>query len=187
MKIILASKSPARKKLLLELGLKFEVVPSEVDEEKFQDKKPSVRVKKIALAKAKAVLEKASKEAVIIAADTMIYYQGKFIGKPKSLAEAERMLSLLSGSTHFLYTGTCVIKGNRTILDYDKSEVTFRKLMPNEIADCVKDPEVLNHAGAYTIEKTTFGSGFIKKIKGSYSNVLGLPVEKLNKILKIKN
>ncbi len=233
MRIILASQSPARKKLLAEIGLKFEVIPADIDEEKISDPMPSRRVKKLALLKAKAVWKRLSHggnegyegnggknwDVIIIAADTLVYLPTansrqpttKFIGKPKDLKHAKEILTLLSGSTHWLYTGICVIyalchpefiSGSRNkfgmttldlkqvqhdnckiFLDYDKTRVFFRKLSSEEINSYIADPEVLNQAGAYTIEKTTFGAGFIKKIKGSYSNVLGLPVEKLKKIL----
>jgi len=177
MKIILASKSPARKKLLLEMGLKFEIIPADIDEEKFQDTRPSVRVKKIAKAKAEAILKRLIHEGsgenegdvgiIIIAADTMVYCHGKLIGKPKNLPHAKEILTLLSGSTHYLYTGICLIYKSsngkyKIFLDFDKTKVFFRKLSEEEISSYVADPEVLNHAGTYTIEKSTPGEGFIK-------------------------
>lgn len=204
MKIILASKSKARKQLLSESGLKFDIVPADIDEKQIKDPVPSRRVKKLALLKAKTVLERLSHEGygenvLIIAADTMVYFQNKFIGKPRNKKEAKEILRKLSGSTHWLYTGICVVHVNchceeageagslamtkKVFLDFDKTKVTFRKLADLEIDSYVKNPKVLNHAGGYTIEKNTVGEGFIKQIKGSYSNVLGLPIEKLRRIL----
>lgn len=182
MRIILASKSPARKKMLTQMGLKFEVMPSEIDEDKITDPLPSRRVKKIALEKALEIFKK-NKDALIVSADTMVYCHKQFIGKPTDLNDAKRILNLLSGTTHYLYSGICVMTPTHTFLDYDKSEVTFRKLSNEEIDDYIKNNNVLYWAGGYTIEKGTPGASFIKKIKGSGSNVLGLPVKKLKLIL----
>ena len=190
MRIILASKSPARKKMLTQMGLKFEVMPSENDEAKITDPLPSRRVKKIALEKALETIGKIRDdqgkqgETIIISADTMVYCNKQFIGKPTDLNDAKRILKLLSGTTHYLYSGICVMTPTHTFLDYDKSEVTFRKLSNEEIDDYIKNNNVLYWAGGYTIEKGTPGASFIKKIKGSNSNVLGLPVKKLLNILK---
>lgn len=219
MRIILASKSSARKKILEDLGLKFEVVPSEVDEDTIKNKRPAVLVKKIAMLKARTVLKKVSwltglrinesyglikrrqEQVLIIAADTVVYIpksslyplsfcgQAKIIGKPKDKTDAKQILKSLSGSTHYLYTGICAIsltsgKIDKEFCDFEKTKVVFRKLKESEINQYIENPEVLNHAGTYTIEKSTPGAGFIKKIEGSYTNVLGLPVEKLRKIFK---
>lgn len=220
MRIILASKSPARKKLLSQLGLKFEVLPAEIDEDKIRESSPSATVKKIALEKAKKVLTKIggiggigdiggrNEEITIISADTMVYLPkansqrliANYIGKPKNKSEAKQILTTLSGTTHWLYSGLCVLQRRmqsrmqRKILndkevlikyvEYVKSRVTFRELNEKEIDDYVLNENVTLWAGAYTIEKGTAGAGFIKKITGSNSNVLGLPVEKLKRILR---
>lgn len=200
-------------------------MPAEIEEEKIREKTPSATVKKIALLKSKEISHKIKivfnysaiachlktnnrqlEETIIISADTMVYIpksklknqKAKFIGKPETKNEAKQILTTLSGSTHWLYSGICVLqirqigqirptcrRGRqiRTFLDYDKSKVTFRKLTEKEIDEYVKNNPVTLWAGAYTIEKGTAGAGFIKKIKGSNSNVLGLPVKKLKKIL----
>ncbi len=223
MKIILASKSPARKKLLSQLGLKFEVVPAEIDEDKIREKSPSATVKKIAFLKANEILKKLKhdEEIIIISADTMVYRRGLYIGKPEDENEAKRILTAFSDTTHWLYSGICVLhvypsviaspdasgRGNlvklrlrslsraqrgisprndniRVFLDFDRSRVTFRKLSEEEIEEYVQENNVHLWAGAYTIEKGTAGASFIKEIEGSSSNVLGLPVKKLKKILE---
>ncbi len=214
MRIILASKSPARARLLAQLGLKFEVIPSLVDEDQIQDPLPSRRVKKLALLKAKTVLEKLehekNDEITIIAADTLVYLpklkvksqklkakeqKAKFIGKPHNLNDAGRILRMLSGKTHYLYSGFCVLKyashlGGvmkekvKIYAGFEKTKMTFRKLKATEIDNYVKTQNVLLFAGSYSIETNTPGVGFIKKIEGSKSNVVGLPMEKLREILR---
>ncbi len=209
------------------MGLKFSVMPAEIDEDKIRLFSPSQTVKKIALLKAQKIQNYLIKHAIarsisddeliVIAADTMVYSQKKFIGKPKDKNHAKEILRNLSGTTHWLYSGICVlqtsslchsrsnresiknyqidsrfrgndnvVKGNdkmRVFLDFDKSKVTFRKLTKEEIENYVQNNPVELWAGAYTIEKGTPGASFIKEIKGSKSNVLGLPVKKLRRIL----
>jgi septum formation protein len=197
MKIILASKSPARKRILEKLGISFSVVPSYIDEDQILDPIPSRRVKKLAKLKAKTVLKKAHEtELVIISADTMVYMpkskaknlQSRFIGKPNNLTEAKQILQSLSGSIHFLYSGLCVVwRKNgivRQFLTYAKTKMTFRKISDEEIDKYIKQENVLTFAGAYSIESNRPGVGFIKKMEGSYTNVVGLPIEKLKTILK---
>lgn len=172
-------------------------MPSDLDESIIKDKLPSTRVKKLARLKAEVVANKLidKQDYLIIAADTMVYLPStpgvehyRMIGKPKDKKEAKKILQELSSSTHWLYTGICVIKIDRTrqiFLDFDKTKVVFRKISDQEIDEYVQNPEVLNHAGGYTIEKSTVDEGFIKEIYGSYSNVLGLPMEKLKEILSM--
>lgn len=169
-------------------------MPAEVEEEKIREKTPSATVKKIALLKAQKVRRQyqKEKELLIISADTMVYCQKKYIGKPKSLTDAKQILLTLSNTTHWLYSGICVLHQSfshsggvkvKTYLDFDKTKVTFRKLDNKEIEEYIANNPVCLWAGAYTIEKGTPGESFIKKIQGSGSNVLGLPMKKLKRIL----
>ncbi|MBI3980593.1 Maf family protein, partial [Candidatus Microgenomates bacterium] len=160
MKIILASQSPARKRLLTSLGLKFEVLPASADESVIIDPKPSVRAKKIAKLKAETVyneyFKNTSEDFLIIAADSFVYNHGEFIGKPLDNQEAVSILSRLSDNHHYLYSGVYLISQKngmrRDISFYDRSKVLFRKLNKKEIEDFVKEVDVLKLAGSYHIE-----------------------------------
>lgn len=201
MRVILASKSPARKKLFSEIFSNFEVIASGADEDQVADLNPAKRVQKLARWKAETVLQKINEkdnevsgknEVLIVSADTMVFLPPKtFIGKPHDLTEAKRILSTLSGSTHYIYTGICVVK--KTVHNgqinvskktaFDKTKMKFRKLSEIEIEDYIKRINVLILAGSYSIETNTPGASFIEKIEGSYTNVLGLPMEKLRSLL----
>lgn len=194
MKVILASSSEARQGLLKEIIANFEIHVPDVDEEKIKDPIPSQRVKKISRLKAETVWErfKSPNNSLIISADSLVYFRKRFIGKPKNIANAKQILRDLSGSTHALYTGFCLIKtdrfGNKKVVQgFDKTRITFRILKEKEILDFVKKFKVLTFAGGYTIEPLAPGKGFFKEIKGSKTNVIGLPLEKLKKeLIKLK-
>ncbi len=201
--LILASASAGRKKLLESLGLKFEVIPANIDEEKFKAKTPLALVKKIARAKALAVAKKigTNDSCLIIAADSMVVFRGQVYGKPKSRSEAKRLLKKLSGKAHFFVTGLIVIvMGNRYSLNPSSfsskrrlmlsqnldtniyklyqnsgiSRVIFGKLTEKEISTYVKTANVTAYAGGYAPDLK--GGEIIKpkmKIEGSESNVIG--------------
>ncbi len=182
--IYLASRSPRRKKLLLQLNLKFKSI--ELDfEEKFIDHQSPVRtVKKLSLEK----LDKAKKiihNGIIITADTIVVLNKEIIGKPKNEADAVRILKMLSGQTHTVYTGFSVFNSitGKLITNYEKTAVTFRELSLKEIREYVKTGSPMDKAGAYGIQDD-FGAVFIEKINGCYYNVVGLPLTKLYLSLK---
>ena len=177
MKFILASSSPQRKKILKDAGYKFEIVHPKISE-KFSSKKPSQIVKYLAIKKAKAV----SRNGIIIGADTIVVLDGEIIGKPKNENEARKILRKLSGSKHYVYTGVAIVDtvNKRDIVDYEKTEVRFRKLSEKNIENvCGK---YLDKAGAYSIQSK--GDRFVKNIKGDYLNVVGFPLKKFQKMLK---
>ena len=182
--IYLASKSPRRKKLLLQLNLKFKSI--EIDfEEKFIDHQSPIRtVKKLSQEK----LEKAKKiihEGIIITADTIVVLNKKIIGKPKDEDDAIKILKKLSNQTHTVYTGFSAFNSatKKLITSYEKTDVTFRKLSLQEIKEYVKTGSPMDKAGAYGIQDD-FGAVFIEKINGCYYNVVGLPLTKLYMALK---
>lgn len=199
MHIILASQSSGRRKILENLGLKFEVIPADIDEEKITTSNPIALVKKIAKAKATVVAKILRKknsvgdfsaqidDYLIIAADSMVFFRGKTYGKPKTRSEAIELLKMFSGKTHEFITGLCVIdtNTNKIYQSIAKTKVVFGKLTEKEINDYVKIASVTSYAGGYAPDLP--GGEIIKarmKFIGSKSNVLGgIPLEKLLPIL----
>lgn len=181
--IYLASSSPRRRMLLAQLGLPFSVVVPEVKEE-IKNSLPFARlVEELALKKALAV-ESAISRGLILAADTIVVWQGKVLGKPSSEAEAREMLRCLSGCVHEVYTGLAVLEKptGRRVITHERTEVKFRTLSEEEIARYVATGEPMDKAGAYAAQG--LGAIFIEGINGCYFNVVGLPVAKLAAILK---
>jgi len=193
-KIFLASSSPRRKylfsMLLNNFGLKFEVKPANIEEyiqkEAFNY---SILVKRLAYKKAKTVSIK--HQGIILGADTIVVIGDKILGKPQSATEARRMLHMLSGNWHKVYTGIVFINSVSSDIyqAYEVTRVKFRKLDPDEIDFYIKSGSPLDKAGAYGIQDD-FGSTFVEKISGDYFNIVGLPILKtylgLKKVLKLK-
>lgn len=175
--IILASASPRRVELLGGVFDSFEIRPSDA-EEKVLPSRPSATVMLNAKAKAEAV--RAERSDTVIAADTVVYMDGEYYLKPATLAEAARMLKKLSGRKHNVYTGVCIKTGGQTHLFYDKSAVYFKKLTDDDIANYCSDKKPIGKAGAYGIQDNFV----VKKYSGSYTNIVGLPMEMLLDKLK---
>ncbi len=177
MNILLASASPRRKELLKEIYPSFDIISPEVDETFYAP--PTKYVKTIALRKANAVNKESD---VIISADTIVVYKKTILGKPSSKEDAIKTLTTLSGKKHYVYTGVCIkyIRKDKEkiITFYDKSDVYMKPLSLSEIIDYVNGGSPLDKAGSYGIQ-----DGVVAKHKGSYSNIVGLPIEKLKKIL----
>ncbi len=181
--IILASGSPRRREILNMLGFDFKVAAAECDETTTL-KRPAEVVKLLSKRKAQCVKanKKYNDKDIIIGADTVVYCDGKILGKPKDKDDAFNMLRFLSGKTHYVYTGICVIKGNRIINEYDKCAVRFTKMIDKDILEYVSTNEPMDKAGAYGIQGK--GSAYIDKINGSFFTVMGLPCHLIAKILK---
>ena len=184
MKYILASMSPRRKEILESMGLTFSVEPSDVDEN-IGVTDPALLVKELSLLKAGDIASKHCGENVlVIAADTVVSLNGEILGKPKDREDAKRMLSMLSGNTHSVFTGYCVscCKTGKTVSECAETKVTFRKLTDEEIYDYIESGEPMDKAGAYGIQG---GAGkFVTDTYGEYSNVVGLPKDALTNLLK---
>lgn len=185
-RIILASASPRRRELLLQIGLQFEVIESAC-EEKIESSLPEEVVCELSRQKAQDVWERLQDEkAVVIGADTVVAHAGRILGKPKDEAQACLMLRALSGSIHQVYTGVtiCYTAGgsmqSRTF--YEKTEVEFYPMDEKEIRDYVTTGDPLDKAGAYGIQGRC--AAYIKEIRGDYNNVVGLPVGRLYQELK---
>ncbi|MGB5529279.1 MAG: Maf family protein [Ignavibacteriaceae bacterium] len=182
--IYLASKSPRRRKLLKQLGIKFKSFSVNTIEDVLDGEHPVDCVKRIAREKMTRAQLKVN-NSVIITADTIVVLDRRVIGKPKNKKDAARILSLLSGRVHTVYTGFSVLnqKTNKSILDFEKTKVEFRKLTKDEIRDYVDGGSPMDKAGAYGIQDD-FGAVFVKQINGCYYNVVGIPLTKLYDALR---
>lgn len=179
MRIVLASASPRRKKLLAEIGLEFDVVPSNAEESSDLSKMPIEElVQKNALMKARAVAGNFP-EALVIGCDTDIFFKGKLVGKPKNAEDAKKILKEFSNKWHSIVSGIAIIntKTGREITGFEKTNVKVKKLSEKEIAKYIETGEPLDKAGAYGIQGK--GRFLIERFEGSYSNIVGLPLEKL--------
>lgn len=192
MRIILASKSPRRSELLKKLDIDFEVLVTNAEEELSEALPPEEYVSIIARRKAERAAEiflsENSGSAVIIAADTTVYIDGKFLCKPKDKNEAIAMIKLLENKAHYVYTGLCVAfitKNNiEYVEDYCSTKVIFKALTDAQIENYVSTNEPYDKAGAYAIQGS--GGEFIAGIEGDYTNVVGLPLNNLRAILERK-
>jgi septum formation protein len=183
-KIYLASKSPRRRKLLKQLGIKFYSFSVNSVEDFLDGEHPVRCVKRIALEKMELAKPKVQ-NSIVITADTIVVLGSQIIGKPVNKKDAIKILTLLSGKIHKVYTGFCVVnqKTNKMIVDFEKTEVEFRSLNKDEIVDYVNGGSPMDKAGAYGIQDD-FGAVFVRKINGCYYNVVGLPLTKLYKTLR---
>ena len=170
--IILASASPRRAELLRAAGISFAVDPADVDETPLPGEEPEAHVRRLAELKGRRVAGRHPGEAVL-AADTVVVIDSTILGKPVDPPDARRMLQLLSGRTHSVLTGVCVVS-DEVQLGVARTEVEFARLSPAEIDWYVATGEPVDKAGAYAIQG--IASRFVVAIQGSYSNVVGLPV-----------
>ena len=182
-KIILASKSKARQKLLKEIGLDFTVSVSKAKEKRRIKTTCADLVVENALMKAHDVAKK-FRTGIVISADTVVLVGKKIIGKPRNIKDASRTLKVLSRKPQWVYTGIAVIDigKEKTYTSYDKTKVYMYRLSDSEIKNYFKRVSPLDKAGSFDIQG--FGSCFIDRIEGCYYNVVGLPMAKLAKILK---
>ena len=179
MKIILASASPRRKELLKQVLEDFEIIPAKGEERADLTLPPEKIVCALAEAKCGEVFEKRS-DCVVIGCDTIVYFNGKVLGKPKTREEAEATLKELSGKTHSVYTGVCVRAADKILTQHERTEVTFNKLSDEFIKNYVDGGSPMDKAGCYGIQD----GGVVKSYEGSYTNVVGLPVRLVEKMLK---
>ncbi len=178
-KLVLASASPRRRELLESLGLVFTIQVPEIDETPEANEAPRAYVERLAQEKAAAIL--ADADTLLIAADTIVVQKGAILGKPENEADAFSMLSNLSGRTHEVITGVCVQKGERIVLFSVSTEVVFRELEKSEIAAYIASGDPMDKAGAYAIQGGA--AHMVRAIKGSYTNVVGLPLCEVHEVL----
>lgn len=181
---VLASASPRRKEILQILNLDFDVIKSEVDESGIDSSlEPSLYVQELALLKG-ADVAKRLENKIVISADTIVYHDGRVLGKPADKEDAFKMLSSLSGKEHTVYTGICIMrtKDAFTVCEPCATKVKFKKLTPEKIRAYINTGEPMDKAGAYAVQG--LGATLIEKIDGDYFNVVGLPLEKTARILE---
>ncbi len=184
--LVLASASPRRAELLKSMGLDFKIVPGDVDESLGISEKPQDHVLRLSQEKARAVKNEYP-EACILGADTIVVIEDDILGKPADRSEARQMLKRLSGRIHEVYTGFTLINPSpRTLISrVVRSFVTFRNIPDDEITWYVSTPEPYDKAGSYAVQGS--GAFFIKEIRGSYTNVMGLPLCEVVDALKEEN
>jgi septum formation protein len=179
-RLILASASPRRSELLRAAGYDFQVLPADVDERPLPGEAPDPYVRRVALDKARAVAV-GLPDAVVLAADTCVVADDAILGKPLDEEDAARMLRMLSGRAHDVLTGVAVIGPAGTRVESADSRVVFAPLSAGEIAWYVASGEPADKAGAYAIQG--LASRFVERVEGSYSNVVGLPVSLVYRLL----
>jgi septum formation protein len=180
MTLLLASASPRRAELLRAAGFAFDVSPARTDESMEPGEAPQEYVERLAEAKARALLPAAAGR-VVLAADTTVVVDRHILGKPADAEDAGRMLRLISGRWHQVLTGVAVAAGTRLHTGVEVTRVEFARLTEDEIAWYVASGETADKAGAYAIQG--LASRFVTRLDGSYSNVVGLPVALVYKML----
>lgn len=179
--IILASNSPRRKQFLKDLGLTFTVKPANVNEAYPSHLKGKDIALYIAQQKA-SVFNNLEANELVITCDTIVWIDDVALGKPENSADAKQMLQQLSGKTHEVISAVCIKSNQKEQLFYDVTEVSFNTLSPSDIAYYVETFQPFDKAGSYGIQEW-IGLVGIEKINGSYTNVVGMPMEKLYKEL----
>lgn len=179
--LILASSSPRRAELLRRLGLRFTIVPADIDETYLPGEPPAEHAERLAREKAEAVARRLP-EALVIGSDTIVVVDGNVLGKPRDAEAADRMLASLSGREHEVCTGVAVASGGSVISSLERVRVTFRHLSDAERRQYIETGEPMDKAGAYGIQG--FGSAIVESIEGDYFSVMGLPVVRLLALLE---
>lgn len=192
MKYVLASSSPRRRELIKNLGLPFEICPSDAEETLKEGLGFGETVMRLSRLKAKDVYEKYYKEensVFILGADTIVVLDNNILGKPKDKEDAFRMLRSLRGRSHTVYTGMCLIikKGEKedkvkSVSLFDKTQVYMANITDKEIISYIESGEPMDKAGSYGIQKR--GSLFIERIEGNYNTVVGLNTSRLYRAMK---
>jgi septum formation protein len=184
-RIILASASPRRKQLLAEAGYKFISTTPDIDESTFPmgEHNACEYAKKLALAKAKSVAEEYP-DCLVIGADTVVDFNGEIIGKPADAKDAECITKKIFSKPHKVITGLAIVRlsDGIEIVESDTTTVYPRKMSAEQIAEHIKSSSWQDKAGAYAIQET--GDEFVEKIEGSLTNVMGMPMELLQRLLK---
>lgn len=193
-KIILASASPRRREILEMANINYEVIPSDIEENLAKNLNPDQGAIKLAVLKATAIKTQCKDDDIIIGCDTVVTLNNEIFGKPKSADEAMQILKKLSGCTHQVYTGVCILMNNQIIKSFaERTDVEFYNISDEEIDSYVNQNESTENinskpiwkdrAGGYGIQDS-FGMRHIKRINGDYYNVMGLPLSRLYYELK---
>ena len=188
MRIVLASNSPRRKELLHQIFDEFDVIKSNFDEDEVKEKEPEKLVQILSLKKAEEVFDRIQNkenEFFVIGGDTLVYFEGQVLGKPKDEQDAFNTLKKLQGNKNEVYSAFTIIfkKDDKAIEEthLSKSIVTMKSMSDEEIREYIQTGEPMDKAGSYAVQG--IGSKFIEKIEGSYSSVVGLDIEKLKETI----
>jgi septum formation protein len=181
--LILASASPRRRELLRFVGLKFKTIPAHVDEDYIEGESPQQHVRRLAQEKAQLIARKYPR-AWVLGADTIVVIDGLILGKPKNKSQAREMLKKLSGREHKVHTGFTIAQEASKVCytNVVLSAVKFKKISPQELEWYVASDEPYDKAGGYAVQGR--GAYFIQSIRGSYTNVIGLPLCEVLETLK---
>lgn len=188
-RLVLASRSPRRSELLTLVGARFDVVPADVDERPLDAERPDAHVLRLAEGKARAASAASPAEpggeALVLGADTIVMLDRAILGKPTGDADAGRMLAALSGRVHEVWTGMFLFDParNRGVGEAVRSIVKFSRMTAQDIERYVATGEPLDKAGAYAVQG--YGAAFVEAIEGSYTNVVGLPLGHLRRLLRL--
>jgi septum formation protein len=185
--LILASNSPRRRELLREAGYRFRVLVPPVDdgEEPRGNDSPEALAERLAALKAAATIESCGlSEGLVLGADTIVVLDSRVIGKPSDEADARRILAMLSGSEHRVITGVALVDvaAGRRLLAHEVTGIHMSRMTPEEIDAYVASGEAMGKAGAYAIQET--GDRYVERIDGSLTNVVGLPLELVERMIK---
>ncbi|HEX9111109.1 MAG TPA: Maf family protein [Terriglobales bacterium] len=178
--LILASASPRRQELLRHAGIPFEVQPAGIPEDPLPGEGARECAERLAREKALAIAEKRPTD-VVLGADTVVVIDGQILGKPANIADAARMLRTLSGREHEVITGVCLVASGQWSVASETTRVTMSAIGDAEIADYIASGEPMDKAGAYAVQGVA--SRWIPRIEGDYSNVVGLPVALVYRML----
>lgn len=184
MRLILASASPRRAELLRAAGYVFDIHAVEIDERSKAGESPVEYVQRLAQEKSARAFKELSEgdaSTLVLGADTAVVIGSEILGKPRDVEDAARMLRLLSGRTHQVMTGICLVNAERSVSHVEISDVTFARLTEDQIAWYVSSGEGRDKAGGYAIQG--LASRFIPRIEGSYSNVVGLPIASIDGLI----
>jgi septum formation protein len=175
-RLVLASGSPRRRRLLELLGVPFDVLPADVDEAPLPGEAPTRHVLRLASAKANVVAPRCP-DGLVVAADTVVDLDGRILGKPTDASDAARMLRALSGREHLVHTGVVVADDVEVVT----TVVRFVELFPADVERYVAGGEPLDKAGAYAIQGAA--AAFVREVRGSVTNVIGLPLAEVRRLL----
>ena len=182
MRLILASASPRRAELLQSAGFAFEIEPADVDEVPIDGEAPVFYTLRVARAKARRVADRhPGEDVVVLGADTEVVIGRRILGKPRDLLDARRMLEMLSGQEHWVYTAVVLIRQDRQVSAVGQTLVSVATLSTDEVNWYLGSGEPMGKAGAYAIQG--LGARFIQHIAGSWSNVVGLPIATVHRLL----
>ena len=175
--IVLASASPRRRDMLRSAGVKFSVIPADVDESPLSGESALSLVERLAVKKARAVIDSSS--IVVLAADTVVVLDDEILGKPVDMDDARRMIESLSGRRHLVMTGVCIYAPATGIVKswVTTTHVEFNELTDAEVTQYLRNASPLDKAGAYAIQE--HGDLLVKSVDGSYDNVVGLPLREV--------